>query len=214
MSYVMEMSMHAAIDQITARPLRMAWPYAEFWNAVNHVNLLFFLITSIIILLLGGLGLLPPDATRATSTEWRGQGEVNVLLRVETDNEGGNVDDLLSNTIELLARWTQIHNHSKSIPDVSLLNEDTGVVNTLGEAELVDTGLQAALQEIFDLEGKHVIELHARFIEHTDTDETANKGVAFEQALGVFLIECEELTLECVSGCTKQTNAIVQDRWL
>jgi len=81
-----------------------------------------------------------------------------------------------------------------------LLDQDTSVVNALREAELVDTGLETALQEVLDFEGQDVIELHAGFVEHTNTHETANEGVTFEEALGVLLVEGEELT-ECdVSG--------------
>ena len=57
-------------------------------------------------------------------------------------------------------------------------------MDRLGETELVDAGLKAALQEILDLQGEHVIEPHAAFIEHTDTDETTNERIAFEEALG------------------------------
>jgi hypothetical protein len=46
-----------------------------------------------------------------------------VLLRVEADNERRNVDDLLADA------------------DVALTDQDTGVVNGLGETELVDLGL-------------------------------------------------------------------------
>jgi len=60
-------------------------------------SLLLVLLTSIVVTtLLGGLGLLPPDTTGAASSEWRGEGEVDVLLGVEADHEGGNVDDLLA----------------------------------------------------------------------------------------------------------------------
>jgi hypothetical protein len=79
---------------------------------------------------------------------------------------------------------------------VTLLDEDTGVVDGFGETELADTGLQTAFKEIFDFEGEHVIELHARFVEHTDTDETSNEGVAFEETLGIFFIKREKLTKE------------------
>jgi hypothetical protein len=58
----------------------------------------------------------------------------------------------------------------------------------------VDAGLEAALQEILNLEGEHVIELHAGLVEDTDTDETANEGIAFEETLGVLLVEGKELT--------------------
>ena len=140
-------------------------------------DLLLVLVTSIIIAtLLGSLGLLPPHTTGATSTEWRSKGEVNVLLGVEADDEGGDVDDLLADA------------------DVALADQDTGVVDGLGEAELVDTGLETALQEILNLEGKHVIKLHAGLIEHTKTDQTTNEGIAFEETLGVLLVEGEELT--------------------
>jgi hypothetical protein len=99
-------------------------------------------------------------------------------LRVEANNERRDVDDLLANT------------------DVSLADENTSVVDRLGETELVDTSLQTTLQEIFNLQGQHVIELHAGLVEDTNTDETANEGVSFEESLGVLLVEGEQLTAE------------------
>lgn len=80
------------------------------------------------------------------------------------------------------------------LPDVTLLDEHTSVVNGLGETELVDAGLETALQEVLDLQGQHVIELHAGLVEHTDTDQTANEGIAFEETLRVLLVEREKLT--------------------
>ena len=77
---------------------------------------------------------------------------------------------------------------------MTLTDEDTGMVNRLGETELVNAGLEAALQEIFDLEGQHIIELHAGLVEHTDTNQTANEGIAFEQTLWVLLVKGKKLT--------------------
>jgi hypothetical protein len=57
--------------------------------------------------------------------------------------------------------------------------------------------LQAALQEILNLQGQHVIELHAGLVEDTNTHETANEGVTFEEALRVLLVESEQLTVGC-----------------
>ena len=85
---------------------------------------------------------------------------------------------------------------SKAIPDVTLLDQDTSVVDRLGETELVDTGLETALQEVLDVQGQDVIELHARLVEDTNTDQTANQGITFEETLGVLLVEGEELTSE------------------
>lgn len=89
-------------------------------------------------------------------------------------------------------------------PDVALADQDTGVVDGLGESELVDTSLQATLQEILNLEGQDVIELHAGLVQDTDTDQTANEGVSFEETLWVLLVHGEQLT-ECgVSGILYQ----------
>lgn len=139
-------------------------------------NLLLLLLLSVAATALSGLGLLSADTAGAATTEGRGQGEVDVLLGVETDDERGHVDDLLADT------------------DVALADEDTGVVDGLGETELVDTSLEATLKEILDLKGEHVVELHAGLVKNTDTHETANQGVAFEETLGVLLVEGEQLT--------------------
>lgn len=77
---------------------------------------------------------------------------------------------------------------------MALADQDTGVVDRLGEAKLVDARLQTAFQEILNLQGQDVIELHAGLVEDTDTDETSNQGVAFEKTLGVLLVEGKELT--------------------
>lgn len=149
------------------------------------MHLLLVIVLGVIttILLLGGLCLLSPDTTWSSTTKWRAQCEVDVLLGVETDDERRNVDDLLTNT------------------DVSLTDENTGVVDRLGQTELVDTGLQTTLQEILNLQGQHVIELHAGFVENTNADETADEGVSFEKSLGVLLVESEQFTIHvsCLS---------------
>lgn len=145
-------------------------------HASQAMHLLLVLLLTLVTAL-GGLGLLPPDTAEAATAEGRGDGEVDVLLRVETDDERGDVDDLLPDA------------------DVALADEDTGVVDRLGEAELPHEGLEAALEEVLDLEGKDVIELHAGLVEDTDAHETANQGVTLEETLGVLLVESEELTV-------------------
>jgi hypothetical protein len=123
---------------------------------------LFLILLSIIItiLLLGRLSLLSANTAGTSTTKWRAQGEIDVLLGIETNNEGGNVNDLLANA------------------DVSLTDENTGMVDRLGETELVDARLQTTLQEILNLKGQHVIELHAGFIEHPNSDQSANQCIS------------------------------------
>ena len=80
------------------------------------------------------------------------------------------------------------------VPDVALTDEDTGVVDGLREASLEDLGLETALQEVLNLQRQHVIETHARLVEHTDTDETADESVTLEETLRVLEVELEQLT--------------------
>jgi hypothetical protein len=77
---------------------------------------------------------------------------------------------------------------------VSLLDEDTSVVDRLGETELVDTSLEAALEKVLDLEGKNVIQSHAGLVEDTDTYETTDQGVTLEETLGVLLVQGKKVT--------------------
>ena len=91
-------------------------------------NLLFILLSIITtVLLLRSLRLLATDTAWAATAEWRVQSEIDVLLGVEADNERWNVDDLLADT------------------DVSLADKNTGVVDGLGKAKLVDASLETAL---------------------------------------------------------------------
>lgn len=71
------------------------------------------------------------------------------------------------------------------------------MVDGFGQTTLENLSLQPSLQEIFDLEGQHVIETHAGLVQHTDAHETADEGVTLEETLGVLVVELEELT-----GCT------------
>ncbi len=77
---------------------------------------------------------------------------------------------------------------------MALPDENSSVVDALGQSALEDLGLQTALQEIFDLQSQHVIETHAGLIEHTDTDESSNQGVTLKETLGVLLVELKQLT--------------------
>jgi hypothetical protein len=65
---------------------------------LTFVDLLLVLFTLLVTATLSGTGLLAANTARAATTEGRGEGEVNVLLGVETDHVRGNVDDLLANT--------------------------------------------------------------------------------------------------------------------
>ena len=62
-----------------------------------------------------------------------------------------------------------------------LSDEDAGVVNGFGQAEFEDLRLKAAFQEIFNGETQDVIELHLRFVQHSDPHQTTQKGIAWRR---------------------------------
>lgn len=67
-----------------------------------------------------------------------------MFLGVETDDERGNIDNLLSDTVKVSfsIQFTQYgRNTHLDIPNVTLADENTGVMYRLGQAELVDLSL-------------------------------------------------------------------------
>lgn len=74
-----------------------------------------------------------------------------MLLGVETNNKRRNIDNLFSNAKRkglasapsLGSRY--IENQLKPIPDVSLSDQDTGVVDALRQAQLENACLQPSL---------------------------------------------------------------------
>ena len=66
---------------------------------VKSTCLLLVLLVATLLLLRSSSLALALDTTGTTSAIWRGEGEVDVLLGLETDDERGNVDNLLANTV-------------------------------------------------------------------------------------------------------------------
>jgi hypothetical protein len=110
----------------------------------------------------------------SSTSEWGFEAEVDVLLAVESDNVRWNVDDLLSDS------------------DVSLSDQDSGVVNGLGETEFKNLGLESSFHEIFHFKSEDVVEFHVLFIENTNSHQSSEKSVTFEQPLWVFVFEGEQ----------------------
>ena len=97
------------------------------------------------------------DAAGAATAEGRVQSEVDVLLAVNADHERRDVHDLLADAAKITIRQRKmlIKTTWTNAPDVPLADENTGVVDGLGEAELEHLGLEAALKEIVHLENEH-----------------------------------------------------------
>lgn len=116
------------------------------------------------------------NSTSSTTTVWRVVSKVNVLLRLQSDHERWNVDDLLTDG------------------NVSLSNQHSGVVDRSGQTQLENLGLQSSLQEIFWFQSQDVIQLHLVFWQHTNLHQSSDQGITFEQSLGVLLVSGQQVT--------------------
>lgn len=62
-------------------------------------KLLLLILPTLIILLLSRLCLLPPHTPGTPTTKRGRESKIDVFLRIETDNERGNVDNLFAHTV-------------------------------------------------------------------------------------------------------------------
>ena len=76
---------------------------------------------------------------------------------------------------------------------MALADENTSMMDGLGQPELEDLSLEPPLEEVLDLEAEHVIELHSGLVEHADANEAAQERVALEQPPRVLLLERKEI---------------------
>ena len=75
---------------------------------------------------------------------------------------------------------------------MSLPDQHASMMDGLGQTTLENLSLQPSLQEIFDLEGQHVMETHG-LVQNTDAHEAADEGVTLEELLRVLVVEPHEL---------------------
>lgn len=99
-----------------------------------------------------------------------------MLLRVQSHQERGNVDNLLTNG------------------NVSLGDQDSGVVNGSGQPQLEHLGLQSSLQKVLGGQRQDVIQLHLVLGQNTNSHQSSNQGVTLKQSLGVLLVSGQKVT--------------------
>ena len=129
---------------------------------------------SLVLVTSGGSLLL--HSAEGTSLDHGGGGDLDVLLRGDSDHERWNVNHLLANG------------------DVSLSDHDSGVVNRVGDLALSNEGLESSLHELVDGQTKDVIELSFVFFQQTESHDSADQGISFELSSWVVSRESEELS--------------------
>jgi hypothetical protein len=86
------------------------------------------------------------------------------------------------------------HNNKKHIPNVTLTNQNSSMMNRLSQPQLENLSLKTTFQEILNLQPKHIIQLRFGLIQHADTNQPTNERIAFKETLGVLLGEREEVS--------------------
>lgn len=77
------------------------------------------------------------------------------------------------------------------LPDMTLSDQNTSMMNTLRQPKLIDASLKSSLQEILDFESQYIIKLHTGFIKDAHANKTANEGISFKKSLWIFLVQSE-----------------------
>ena len=99
-----------------------------------------------------------------------------MLLRVDSNEKRGRVAELLTNS------------------NVSLTDENTSVVDCLGETALEDLSLKTSLEHLLASHGKGVIELSLSVVEETHSDQLTEESLTLELSGLVILLEGEQVT--------------------
>ena len=84
---------------------------------------------------------------------------------------------------------------SRVKPDVTLADQNTGVVDRLGKSLLEHLSLETALKEILHLQTEHVIELHLVISEHTNAHQAAKKRITLEQSASVLQAKSQSISI-------------------
>lgn len=136
-----------------------------------HLLVLLLFLTSSISLHVSTL-----DTSWASSTEWRVQGKVNMLLRVDLDEERWYIYNLLSDA------------------NVSLADENTGMMDALCQSKLEDEGLETTLQHILWCQSQHIIQFVLVLGQESVLEHSSQQGLSLEKTTWVLLIKSEQLT--------------------
>lgn len=158
--------------------MRDAASYIAFrkWAMKSATNLVHILVLRGIVIATTVSDTLPPDTSGTALAEGRGECEVDVLLAVDTNEERGHVDNTPADA------------------DVTLTDEDSGVMDRLGKTSLEHLRLQTAVEELLDRETKDEVELLLLLGDEAHAGQSAQQGRTLKQALRVLLLEGKKVT--------------------
>ena len=77
------------------------------------------------------------------------------------------------------------------------------MMDALGQAQLKYLCLEPPFQEILHLQTQHVIQLHARLVQHSYTHQSPEEGVSLEETSRVLLVQRQKFTSGCADLCER-----------
>lgn len=90
---------------------------------------------------------------------------------------------------------------------MSLLDQDTGVVDRFGVTTGENAGLQTTVKELVDSKTKHVIQFVFTFVQKTHAIQTTDQSLTFEDTLRVLLVKGEQVTSDGTDLTESQLDA-------
>ena len=129
-----------------------------------------------------------------------------MFLRVKTNNVRGDVNNLNNAILVFSILFDHPVQYLFPDPDVSLADENSGVMDRLGQSQLEHLGLQSPLHEVLSLESQDVVKLHLVLCQNTSPHQTTEQGISLKQSSGILLIQGEQL-----SSCRPDLGKTVLD---
>jgi len=77
---------------------------------------------------------------------------------------------------------------------MSLVDEDTSVMDRLSELSLLNQSLESSLKELGGCQTEHIIEFALVVLQKTKSDHTSDKGLTFEESSWIVFIHGEKNT--------------------
>jgi hypothetical protein len=101
-------------------------------------------------------------------------GHLNMLFRGDSDHERWNVNHLLTNS------------------DVSLSDQNSGMMDGVSEFLLSDEGLESSFHELVEGKTENIIKLSFVLLEETKSDHSSKEGITFEKSSWISLVQSHE----------------------
>ena len=97
--------------------------------------------------------------------------------------------------------WVVISPYLLPDSDVSLLDQDTCMVDGFCKPKLENLGLKTAFKKVVNFQTKNVIELHLILREDSSLNKATEKCISFKQTFGILFLKSEQISGSSTDLC-------------